>query len=142
MADEVAAALDGYVRPGAILLSERQRQRVLGPAAHALGVDMEVESGPRDWDISMFESARPGPYMFRFRVWLRRFNGIGTRYLRNYLLWFRCFDPPTRHPHQPGWSAVAPSLASRPVRGRAPPSVVPDQTRWRSTHRAIGPGGS
>ena len=31
-------------------------------------------------------------YMKRFKVWLKRFNGIGTDYIENYLSWFRFME--------------------------------------------------
>jgi len=31
-------------------------------------------------------------YMSRLRGWMRRFNGVGTEYLPNYLGWMRMMD--------------------------------------------------
>lgn len=36
-------------------------------------------------------------YQSRWKGWLRRFNGVSTKYLQNYVGWFRTLDA---HPHQ------------------------------------------
>ena len=42
----------------------------------------------------------------RFKQWLRRFNGVATSYLANYLGWFRALDR-----HGPGVARPASFLA-------------------------------
>lgn len=39
-------------------------------------------------------------YMMRWKSWLRRFNGVGSSYLENYLSWFRFMDQNTDHNEQ------------------------------------------
>jgi len=31
-------------------------------------------------------------YHSRLKGWMRRFNGVATKYLDNYLSWYRCLD--------------------------------------------------
>ena len=37
----------------------------------------------------------------RLKGWMRRFNGVATAYLENYLGWFRALDRTPRSPRQP-----------------------------------------
>ncbi|MBF4333041.1 IS1595 family transposase [Vibrio anguillarum] len=39
-------------------------------------------------------------YMMRWKAWLRRFNGIGTDYIENYLSWFRFMEDNTEYSDQ------------------------------------------
>ena len=39
-------------------------------------------------------------YMMRWKAWLRRFNGIGTDYIENYLSWFRFMKDNTEYSDQ------------------------------------------
>lgn len=50
-------------------------------------------------------------YHSRLKTWMRRFNGVATRYLENYLGWFRALDRSPRSPSQP---AQLLNLALRP----------------------------
>ncbi len=36
-------------------------------------------------------------YRARLALWMRRFHGVATRYLPNYLIWHRQFDHPIRY---------------------------------------------
>jgi hypothetical protein len=40
-------------------------------------------------------------YHGRLKTWMRRFNGVATSYLENYLGWFRALDRSPRSPSQP-----------------------------------------
>jgi len=47
-------------------------------------------------------------YHSRLKTWVRKFNGVATRYLENYLAWFRILDkksPTGRNP--PQWLSLA-----------------------------------
>ena len=39
-------------------------------------------------------------YMMRWKAWLRRFNGVGTAYIENYLSWFRFMEDNAEHSDQ------------------------------------------
>ncbi len=77
---------------------------LLASVAHAL----EIEHQPAN--ASKAERVR-GPwhvqnvnaYHSRFKTWLRRFNGVATSYLTNYLGWFRALDRHGTTAQQPSW---------------------------------------
>ena len=59
---------------------------VIASGIHALGA----------WHIQNVNA-----YHGRLKQWLRRFNGVATAYLENYLGWFRLMERTTRTPAQP-----------------------------------------
>ena len=80
--------LAGRIRWGSVLLYRTNRKLRIAPAAAALGIASEHERalliGARRRDP---EKARVN--LARYRRWEQRFRGIATRYLDNYLVWFR-----------------------------------------------------
>jgi hypothetical protein len=59
---------------------------VTSKGAHAIGA----------WHIQNVNS-----YHGRFKGWMRRFHGVATSYLENYLGWFRALDRTPRSASQP-----------------------------------------
>ena len=60
---------------------------------------MDVQSGVRvrgAWHIQNVNT-----YHGRFKEWMRRFKGVATSYLPNYLCWFRALDRNTRSGAKP-----------------------------------------
>jgi transposase-like protein len=67
---------------------------VLAAAAKALGVDhhpVNVSAGQRVI-AGVFHIQNVNAYDSRLKTWIRRFNGVATKYLDSYLGWFRALD--------------------------------------------------
>lgn len=95
----IRSALAGRLLPGTTLLYRTNRKIRIEPAAAALGVGSELErSVGREPGGRSPELARS--YLARYRRWERRFRGVATRYLDNYLVWFRLIDV-ARHRARP-----------------------------------------
>lgn len=65
-----------------------------------------------------------------FRVWLRRFRGVGSSYLQNYVTWYQCLESLERPPARLLFGAVRGSSAlpmtpAREVSSRAAPTPAP-----------------
>lgn len=82
----VRARLEGRILPGSTLLS---RQGWAGLVARAAGT-MELPFAREPVSPEHLEPARL--YAVRLRTWMGRFYGVATRYLDNYLVWFRLID--------------------------------------------------
>jgi transposase-like protein len=90
-AAHLASLLSGRVRRGTTLLSRRGELSAEAVAARTLGLRYGRER-PAGRSIGR---VRPEParlHALRWRHWMRRFKGIATRYLENYLVWFRVLD--------------------------------------------------
>jgi transposase-like protein len=77
---------------------------LLSAAAHALDIDhqpVNVSKGQRvrgAWHVQNVNA-----YHSRLKQWLRRFHGVATSYLSNYLGWFRTLDRHASPPRGPAW---------------------------------------
>lgn len=87
----LAAALAPVLAKDSVLCTDGLR--ALGAAARYLGVEhhaITVSAGQHTdgaWHIQNVNN-----YHSRLKTWLRRFNGVATSYLPNYLGWFRTLD--------------------------------------------------
>lgn len=94
-ATDIKAALPGVLAEDAVLCTDGSS--ALRRAALDLGVAHEAvptSTGTRTrgpWHIQNVNA-----YHSRFKGWVRRFNGISSRYLTNYLGWFRALDRHSR----------------------------------------------
>jgi transposase-like protein len=74
------------------------RQGRLGPSAkfarHHLGIAFEPVSVPGARGGALVHLRTVTAYAERFLGWLRRFNGVATKYMPNYLVWHRRIDGP------------------------------------------------
>jgi transposase-like protein len=87
----IRKVLAGRIRPGAVLLYRTNRKLRVAPAAAALGLSSEHEgAAPEDEERRDPEPARF--HLVRYRRWELRFRGIASRYLDNYLVWFRLVE--------------------------------------------------
>ena len=90
-AENVKRAMPGTMAEDAVLCTDgsstmRRAARDLGIEHHAVNMRAGTHArGP--WHIQNVNA-----YHSRFKGWLRRFNGISSRYLTNYLGWFRALD--------------------------------------------------
>jgi hypothetical protein len=83
---DYARMLAQRLRKGAILVSDRGHAG--GPAAFARRYGFQHREGPYRHDMRIAAL----DYGARFRAWLKRFRGVATRYLGNYLAWHRDFE--------------------------------------------------
>lgn len=82
----VRAVLEKRIRPGSTLLSRQGWGSVIARTADQL--DLRYDKEPAS--PAHLEPGRL--YVVRLRTWLVRFHGVATRYLDNYLVWFRLID--------------------------------------------------
>lgn len=75
----------------AVLLSAHRRYAPIAVFARALGVPhVRVAVHERD---PLFHLANATSHAHRLRAWLEPFRGVATRYLSNYLCWYRQLEP-------------------------------------------------
>jgi transposase-like protein len=84
-------ALAGRIHVPATLLAQAGRAGLVGRVASHLDLSFEAESARavREW------TERPEParaQVLRLKRWMIRFHGVATKYLENYLVWFRLLD--------------------------------------------------
>jgi transposase-like protein len=108
-ANDIGAALKPILPADTILCSDGSS--ALAAAARHLGVEhhaLNVAAGVRvdgAWHVQNVNA-----FGSRLREWLRRFKGVSTRYLENYLGWFRALD------RSPGSAPQPASLLTLAVR--------------------------
>jgi len=90
------------VTDGSTALAAVARQ--LGVEHHAVNISAGVRVNGA-WHVQNVNA-----FVSRLRGWLRRFKGVATRYLENYLGWFRALD------RSPGFSPEPASLLALAVR--------------------------
>ena len=87
----MAAALKPFVSADVVLCTDGSS--ALAAAARTLGVEhhaVNLSAGVRvdgAWHVQNVNA-----YHSRLKTWVRKFNGVATRYLENYLGWFRTLD--------------------------------------------------
>ena len=103
----LAAALKPFVRDDLVLCTDGSG--ALAAAARQLGVEhhaINLSAGIRvngAWHIQNVNA-----YHSRLKTWVRKFNGVATRYLANYLGWFRTIDRESAFGLKPSqWLALA-----------------------------------
>lgn len=90
----LAAALKPFLHTDVVLCTDGSGS--LAAAARQLGIEhhaVNLSAGVRvngAWHIQNVNA-----YHSRLKTWVRRFNGVATRYLANYLGWFRMRDQKT-----------------------------------------------
>ena len=103
----MAAALKPFLSTDAVLCTDGSS--ALAAAARTLGVEhhaVNLSAGVRvdgAWHVQNVNA-----YHSRLKTWVRKFNGVATRYLENYLGWFRTLDRESLNPLKPAqWLASA-----------------------------------
>lgn len=111
-ATSLAAALKPLVKADVVLSTDGSGG--LAAAARQLGIEhhaVNLSAGIRvdgAWHIQNVNA-----YHSRLETWVRKFNGVATRYLENYLGWFRTLDRKSTDPlnlkpqKPPQWLALA-----------------------------------
>lgn len=103
----LAAALKPFVPADVVLCTDGSS--ALAAAARQLGVEhhaVNLSAGVRvdgAWHIQNVNA-----YHSRLKTWVRKFNGVATRYLANYMGWFRTLDRESTNGLKPSqWLALA-----------------------------------
>ncbi len=103
----LAAALKPFVSADVVLCTDGSS--ALTAAARTLGVEhhaVNLSAGVRvdgAWHVQNVNA-----YHSRLKTWVRKFNGVATRYLENYLGWFRTLDRKSPNSLKPvQWLALA-----------------------------------
>ena len=109
-AKDIAIVLRSILPDDTVLVTDGST--ALAAVARHLGVEhhaVNLSAGMRvngAWHVQNVNA-----FVSRLRDWLRRFKGVATRYLENYLGWFRALD------RSPGFLPEPASLLALPVRG-------------------------
>ena len=100
-------ALKPFMAQDVVLCTDGSK--ALGAAARELGVEhhaVNLSAGVRvdgAWHVQNVNA-----YHSRLKAWIRKFHGVATRYLKNYLGWFRALErDPTAAPKPAQWLAMA-----------------------------------
>jgi transposase-like protein len=99
--DDIIAALGHRLRPDAELMS---RYGWYGAPARAAD---RLEIPHRDAGITAPQVVAVRFYSVRMRRWLQRFRGVATRYLANYLAWFRFVEGSAAWPERTTVAALS-----------------------------------
>jgi len=96
----VMAVLKPILPPDAVVCTDGggsigQAVKDLGLEHHAVVTSSGVHA------IGAWHIQNVNSYHGRLKQWVRRFNGVATSYLENYLGWFRALDRTPRTPSQP-----------------------------------------
>lgn len=87
----IAAVLEPVVAKSAILVSDGAKAyRAFANRAGIVHVELNVSAGQHRWGIYHVQNVNN--YGSRLKGWLRRFNGVATKYLDSYLGWHRADD--------------------------------------------------
>lgn len=100
-AAHISEALGPILAPDSILCSDSSK--AMGAAARTIGVThrpINVSAGIHVI-AKVYHIQNVNAYDSRLKVWMRRFHGVATRYLSNYLGWQRILDAATERilPH-------------------------------------------
>lgn len=90
-AQSIAAALEPIIDKAAVLVSDgAQAYRAFANKASILHVALNLSDGERRWGVYHVQNVNN--YDSRLKSWMRRFNGVATKYLDTYLGWHRTND--------------------------------------------------
>jgi len=90
-AQSITAVLEPIVAKSAVLVSDgAQAYRAFANRASILHVALNLSKGEHSWGIYHVQNVNN--YGSRLKGWMRRFNGVATKYLDSYLGWHRAND--------------------------------------------------
>jgi transposase-like protein len=90
-AASIKTVLGPVVDAAAILVSDGAKAyRAFADEARILHVELNLSAGERRWGIYHIQNVNN--YDSRLKGWMRRFNGVATKYLPSYLGWHRTSD--------------------------------------------------
>ena len=89
--ESISAALEPVVAKSAVLVSDgAQAYRAFANAAGLVHVALNLSAGEHTWGVYHIQNVNN--YDSRLKTWMRRFNGVATKYLDSYLGWHRNND--------------------------------------------------
>jgi transposase-like protein len=89
--DSIAAALEPVMAKNAVLVSDGAKAyRTFASTAGLAHVALNIAQGQRVKGIYHVQNVNN--YSSRLKGWMRRFNGVATKYLDSYLGWYRTND--------------------------------------------------
>jgi transposase-like protein len=87
----ISAALEPVIDKSAVLVSDgAQAYRAFADKASILHVALNLSEGEHTWGVYHIQNVNN--YTSRLKGWMRRFNGVATKYLDSYLGWHRTKD--------------------------------------------------
>jgi hypothetical protein len=87
----IGAVLEPVIAKDAVLVSDgAQAYRVVADKAGIAHVGLNLSNGERSRGIYHIQNVNA--YCSRLKTWMRRFNGVATKYLDSYLGWHRIND--------------------------------------------------
>jgi transposase-like protein len=87
----IAGLLGPLIAPDAILVSDgAHAYRAFADRANILHVGLVISQGQRRWGVYHVQNVNA--YTSQLKRWMRRFNGVATKYLDSYLGWHRMND--------------------------------------------------
>ena len=87
----ISAALEPVVAKSAVLVSDGAKAyRAFAKRASLAHVPLNLSAGEHSWGIYHIQNVNN--YGSRLKGWMRRFNGVATKYLDSYLGWHRTND--------------------------------------------------
>ena len=90
-AKSIGAVLKPVIDSHATLVSDgAQAYRAFANEATILHVALNLSAGERTWGVYHIQNVNS--YCSRLKSWMRRFNGVATKYLDSYLGWHRIKD--------------------------------------------------
>ena len=90
-ARSIAAVLEPVVAKSAVLVTDgAQAYSAFARSASILHVGLNLSAGERTWGVYHIQNVNN--YTSRLKTWMRRFNGVATKYLDSYLGWQRIND--------------------------------------------------
>jgi transposase-like protein len=90
-AQSIAAVLEPVVDTSAVLVSDgAQAYRAFANRANLAHVALNLSASERVWGVYHIQNVNN--YDSRLKTWMRRFNGVATKYLDSYLGWHRTND--------------------------------------------------
>ena len=90
-AASIKAVLGPVLDQAAILVSDGAKAyRAFADEARILHIELNLSAGERTWGVYHIQNVNN--YDSRLKTWMRRFNGVATKYLSSYLDWHRTND--------------------------------------------------
>jgi transposase-like protein len=90
-AKSISAVLEPIVAKTAVLVSDgAQAYAVFAEKIKILHVQLNLSQGDHAWGVYHIQNVNN--YCSRLKTWMRRFNGVATKYLDSYLGWRRAHD--------------------------------------------------
>ena len=90
-ATTIARVLQPVVAKDALLVSDGRAAYGRFAAANGL-LHIKLVTSKREYTYGSYHIQNVNAYISRLKRWMRRFNGVATRYLDNYLGWWRMID--------------------------------------------------